>query len=482
MGSTSSARCIKMEIKKISEYEWEIPKTGKMNVPGRIYASEKLISLIKQDKSLEQVSNVAQLPGIINASIAMPDAHQGYGFSIGGVAAFGMEDGIITPGGVGFDINCGVRILATDITVEDMIKKKKEILHDIFREVPSGVGRGHKEKLSIEELENVLKKGVNWAIEKRFGVKEDADRCEENGCMQNANPADVSQKAKSRGLGQLGTMGAGNHFLEIQEVDEVFDDEVAKTFGVEKGKVVIMIHSGSRGLGHQVASDFIREMENKYGNENLPDRELINAPINSELGKKYLSAMNCAVNFAFCNRQLMMHYVREVLKKHFPSSKNHLVYDVCHNIAKIEEHSVNGEMKKVCVHRKGATRSFGPGRIEVPEVYRSVGQPVIMPGSMGTFSYLLVGTKKSEELAFGSTAHGAGRVMSRSQAMREIKGEDVRKELCDCGIDLEAGSLKGVAEEAPAVYKDIDEVIKVSDSVGLAKKVVRLKPLAVMKG
>ncbi len=471
-----------MEIKKISEYEWEIPKTDGMNVPGKIYASEKLIALIKQDKSLEQVSNVAKLPGIINASIAMPDAHQGYGFSIGGVAAFDMEKGIITPGGVGFDINCGVRILATDISVEDMIAKKKELLHDLFRTIPSGVGRGHKEKLSFEELEAVLKKGAKWAIEKGFGNEEDLNRCEEYGNIVEANPADVSQKAKSRGLGQLGTMGAGNHFLEIQSVEEIFDSNVAEVFGVEKGKVVIMIHCGSRGLGHQVASDFIREMENKYGHENLPDRELINAPINSELGKKYLSAMNCAVNFAFCNRQIIMHHVREVLKRYFPESKNHLVYDVCHNIAKIEEHSVDGEMKKVCVHRKGATRSFGPGRKEIPEVYREVGQPVIIPGSMGTFSYLLVGTKKAEELSFGSTAHGAGRVMSRSQAMREIKGEDVKKELCDCGIDLEAGSLKGIAEEAPAVYKDIDEVIKVSDGLGLAKKVAKFKPLAVMKG
>jgi len=471
-----------MEIKKINEYEWEIPKTEGMNVPGKVYASEKLMELIKQDKSLEQVSNVAKLPGIINASIAMPDAHQGYGFSIGGVAAFDIEEGIITPGGVGFDINCGVRVLATDISVEEMKQKKKELLHDIYREVPSGVGRGHKEKLSIEELESVLKNGAKWAIEKGFGVKEDLDRCEEYGCIENANPADVSQKAKSRGLGQLGTMGAGNHFLEIQEIQDVFDEEVANVFGLEKGKVVIMIHSGSRGLGHQVASDFIREMENKYGNENLPDRELINAPVKSEMGQKYLSAMNCAVNFAFCNRQLMMHYVREVLKKHFPESKNHLVYDVCHNIAKIEEHTVNGEMKKVCVHRKGATRAFGPGRIEIPEVYRSVGQPVIIPGSMGTFSYILVGTKKSEELAFGSTAHGAGRVMSRSQALREIRGDEVKKKLDEQGIDLEAGSMKGVAEEAPAVYKDVDEVIKVSDSVGLAKKVARLKPLGVMKG
>ncbi len=466
------------ELKKINEFEWEVPQKGDMNVPGKIFASEKLIDAIKQDKTMEQIHNVSTLPGILKASIAMPDAHQGYGFSIGGVAAFDMETGIVTPGGVGFDINCGVRILATNITKEEFLKKRKEVLQDIYREVPSGVGKGHKEKLSDEELKDVLTNGVQWAVKKGYATEDDLQRCEEYGCMKGANPDDVSQRAFKRGLPQLGTLGAGNHFLEIQEVSEIFNEEIAKAFGVKQGNVVIMIHCGSRGLGHQVASDYIQKMEKEYGFENLPDRELINAPINSELGKQYISAMNCAVNFAFVNRQLIMHDIRKVLKNYFPENKNHLVYDVCHNIAKFEEF----DGKKVCVHRKGATRAFGPGRIEIPEVYRQVGQPVIIPGSMGTSSFLLVGTKKAEELSWGSTAHGAGRVMSRSQAMRTIRGEDVKKALNDKDIEIEAGSWKGVAEEAPEVYKDIDEVIRVSDGAGLAKKVARLKPLAVIKG
>jgi tRNA-splicing ligase RtcB len=470
------------ELKKVSDFEWVIPKTGAMKVPGKIFANEKLLEGIGQDMTLKQIINVATLPGIIRESVAMPDAHQGYGFSIGGVAAFDMEKGIITPGGVGFDINCGVRILATDIPIEEMKKKVKEVLHDITRSVPSGVGRGHKEKLTVQVLDEVLKKGAKWAVEQGCGVKDDLERCEEYGCIENANPDYVSQRAKSRGLPQLGTLGSGNHFLEIQNVTDVFDEKIAKIFGIKKGRAVLMIHCGSRGLGHQVASDYIELMEKKYGHANLPDRELVNAPVNSELGKKYLSAMNCAVNFAFCNRQLITHYVREVLKSHFPNNKNSLVYDVCHNIAKIEEHIIEGVKKTVCVHRKGATRSFGPGRIEIPAVYREFGQPVIIPGSMGTASYLLVGTKRAEEIAFGSTAHGAGRVMSRTAALSDLRGEQVKKMLNDKGIDVEAGSMKGLAEEAPEVYKDIDEVIKVSEAVGLTRKVARLKPVAVMKG
>lgn len=470
------------EIKKISDYEWEIPKEGNMKVPGKIFASEKLLEGIKNDLTFKQIQNVATLPGIIRESIAMPDAHQGYGFSIGGVAAFDMEKGIVTPGGAGFDLNCGVRILATDITMNEFKENGKGFLHDITKSVPSGVGKGHKEKLTREVLDEVMKKGAKWAVENGYGVKEDLERCEENGCIENANPEDVSQRAKSRGLPQLGTLGSGNHFLEVQVVQDVFDEALAEKMGIKKGNVVIMIHCGSRGLGHQVASDYIDLMERKYGHEGLPDRELVNAPIQSELGKKYLSAMNCAVNFAFCNRQLIMHYVREVIKQYFPKSKNHMVYDVCHNIVKIEEHMINGEKKTVCVHRKGATRSFGPGRKEIPIIYRDIGQPVIIPGSMGTFSYLLVGTKKAEELSFGSTAHGAGRVESRSAALRELRGEDVKKQLNDKGIEVETGSMKGLAEEAPQVYKDIDEVIRVSEGIGLTKKVARLKPLAVMKG
>ncbi len=460
-----------IEIKKISNNIYEIPKTGKMNVPGRIFASEKLIEDIKKDDTIKQISNVAELPGILNASLAMPDAHSGYGFSIGGVAAFDIDKGVISPGGVGFDINCGVRALATDISVEEFSKIKKKILHDFYRTIPSGVGKGNKQdkKLTKQELDEVLKKGAEWAIEQGMGVKEDLEKCEEKGRIKNANPADVSERAKARGLPQLGTLGAGNHFLEVQKVDEIYDKDIAKTFGIKKDNVVIMIHCGSRGLGHQVASDYIQKMENKYGFKDLPDRELINAPIKSELGQQYLSAMNCAVNFAFCNRQMIMHYIREVLKRYFPKNKNHLIYDVCHNIAKIEEHNINGKKTKVCVHRKGATRSFE-------------GQPVIIPGSMGTASYLLVGTKKAEELSFGSTAHGAGRIMSRSQAIRTLKGEKIKSDLQKKDIEIEAGGWKSIVEEAPEAYKDIDEVINVVDEVGISKKVARLKPIAVMKG
>jgi tRNA-splicing ligase RtcB len=361
------------------------------------------------------------------------------------------------------------------------MKKRKEVLHDFKRTIPSGVGRGHKEKLSMNELKEILEKGVEWAVGKGFGRKEDLERCEENGRMK-GNSADVSERAKQRGLSQLGTLGAGNHFLEMQRVEEIYDEKIAKQFGLSKENVTIMIHCGSRGLGHQVASDYIKAMEDEYGIEGLPDRELINAPIKSELGKKYLSAMNCAVNFAFCNRQLIMHYIRQILERYFPGNKNHLVYDVCHNIAKIEEHTVDGKKMNLCVHRKGATRSFGPGRKEIPKIYRKIGQPVLIPGSMGTSSYVLVGTKKAEEVSFGSTAHGAGRIMSRHEAMRRFRGEKVKQELAGKDIEIEAGGWKSIVEEAPGVYKDIDEVVRVSHKAGIGNLVARVKPLAVMKG
>ncbi len=471
-----------VEIKKISEIEWEIPKTGGMKVPGKIFASEKLMEKIKQDRTLEQVKNVAMLPAIIKASFAMPDAHQGYGFPIGGVAAFDLEDGIISPGGVGYDINCGVRVLATDISVKNFEKKLKIILHDFFMTIPSGVGRGHKEKISEEVLNEILVKGAEWAIENNHGIKEDLERCEENGRIKNANPENVSQRAKARGKPQLGTLGAGNHFIEIQKVESIFNEEVAETFGLKKDTITIMIHCGSRGLGHQVASDYIKLMERHTNISKLPDRELVNAPINSEIGQKYFSAMNCAVNFAFCNRQIIMDSLRKILEKQFPQNKTHLIYDVCHNIAKIEEHIVDGKKKKVCVHRKGATRAFGPGREEIPIVYRKIGQPVIIPGSMGTASYILVGTKKAEEISFGSTAHGAGRVMSRSQAIHAFNSNEIKKQLKEKGIEIEASSKKGIVEEAPQVYKDIDEVVRVSHEAGIGNLVARLVPLAVIKG
>ena len=472
------------ELKKINEFTWEIPKKGSMKVPGIIYASENLLKAIKGDLTLTQAANVACLKGIQKNSYTMPDAHQGYGFPIGGVAAFDMDEGVISPGGVGYDINCGVRMLRTDMNVDDLLKKKDELLNELFKNVPAGVGKGGQTKLAKDILMEVLEKGPEWAVKEGYGTKEDLKRTEENGRMKDADTSKVSQKAISRGMPQLGTLGAGNHFLEMQKVDKIYDKEVAKAFGIEKeGQVTVMIHCGSRGLGHQVASDYIRSMENKFGIEGLPDRELINAPIQSEMGQDYYKAMCCAINFAFANRHLIMHWTRECFEKIYGSSEGmDMVYDVCHNIAKFENHEIDGKKKKVCIHRKGATRSFGPGRDEIPEVYRKVGQPVIIPGSMGTASYLLVGTKKAEEMSFGSTAHGAGRVMSRHAAMRMKRGEQVVKDLAAKGITVKGASLKGLAEEMPEAYKDIDEVIRVSDSLGLAKKVVRLVPVEVMKG
>ena len=471
-----------INLKKISEVEWEIPQEGKMLVPGKIFASEKLMQNIKQDKTLQQVQNVAKLPGIIKASIALSDAHQGYGYSIGGVAAFNLENGVISPGGVGYDINCGVRLLKTNLTTQDIQNKgKKEIIHSLFRTVPSGVGRGGKINITKKDLNEVLEKGVEWCLEKGYATKQDLEHCENNGKLPNTNPDDVSQRAKSRGIGQLGTLGAGNHFIEIQVVEKIFNKEVAEVFGLKENQVTIMIHSGSRGLGHQVASDYIKEMEDEY---NWPeyDRQLVNAPINSELGKKYLSAMSCAANFAFANRQLMTYLVRDDLKHYFPNLKAELVYDVAHNIAKFEEHIINNKPQKVLITRKGATRSFGPNHKELPKDYQKTGQPVLIPGSMGTASYVLVGTNKAEQVSFASTAHGAGRLESRTQARKTLNPEQVKQELESKGILLEAGSYKGIAEEAPGVYKDIDEVVRVSHEAGIGNLVARLKPIAVMKG
>lgn len=470
-----------MPTKQTSDVEIEIPKEGEMLVPAKIFASAKLFEKLKEDKTLEQIKNVACLPGIIGKALAMPDAHQGYGFPIGGVAAFDLDKGIISPGGVGYDINCSVRLLKTNLKLEDVEKKKKQIIKSLFNDVPSGVGEKGKIKLSAQELDEVLSKGIGWCLEKNYATKQDAEFTEDSGCLPNANPKDVSQRAKSRGLPQLGSLGAGNHFLELQIVDEIINKEIAKEFGLEKGMITIMVHCGSRGLGHQVASDYIQLMEKEYGYPKQ-DRELVNAPIKSDLGKKYLSAMACAANFGFANKQLITHWIRETMTKMFPKFKAEVVYDVCHNIAKIEEHKINGKNKEILIMRKGATRAFGPGRKELPKKYQTTGQPVIIPGSMGTASYVLVGTKESEELSFSSTAHGAGRVSSRTFANKNLNAETIEKELNAKGIELISGSKKGIVEEAPQVYKDIDEVVSVSDKAGLAKLVAKLKPLAVMKG
>lgn len=472
---------IKSRLKKISDYEYELPKIKGMLVPGKIFTSEKLLRDV-EEISLKQVENVAMLNGIQKYSIAMPDLHVGYGFGIGGVAAFDMQEGIISPGGVGYDINCSVRLLKTDLTINDFLKKRTEILNDVFINVPSGVGRAGKTRLTKETINDVLEQGARWAVKQGYGTADDWKKTEEEGCMRTAKASEVSQRAIQRGLPQLGSLGAGNHFLEIQQVEQIYDEKTAKAFGItNKGQVTIMIHCGSRGLGHQVASDYIKLMEDKYGFNNLPDRELVNAPILSDLGQKYYAAMSAAANFAFANKQMITHWVRETFNKILPC-KIDAVYDVCHNIAKIEKHEIDGEVKEVCVHRKGATRSFGPGRKEIPEIYREIGQPIIIPGSMGTASYLLVGTRKAEQVSFGSTAHGAGRVSSRSAALRKFRGEQIKADLAKQNIEVKSASWKSIAEEAPQVYKDIDEVVRVSHEVGIGNLVAKLKPLAVMKG
>lgn len=473
-----------MELKRINDYAWEIPKHGNMRVPTVIYTSTKLLESVKRDMTLQQARNVACLQGILRTAYVMPDAHQGYGFPIGGVAAFDLNDGIISPGGVGYDINCGVRLLKTEYFEKDIKEKRKQLLAEIFREVPAGVGKGGITRLSRNDLAEVCSKGAEWAVENRYGTRVDLLRTEENGRMKSADSSYLSQRAMERGIPQLGTLGAGNHFLEIQRVAEIYERHVAKAFGIHStGQILVMIHCGSRGLGHQVASDYIRHMENKFGTKGLPDRELINAPIRSELGQKYYKSMSAAVNYAFANRQMIAHWVRNVFAKILGSSEGmDQVYDVCHNVAKFEKHRVNGELQEVCIHRKGATRSFGPGRDEIPEVYRSVGQPVIIPGSMGTASYILVGTSEAEKLSFGSTAHGAGRMMSRHEARRRFRGEKIKRDLESKGIELKSTSWKGVAEEASGAYKDVDEVVRVSHKAGIGKLVARVAPVGVMKG
>lgn len=471
-----------MEINKINNYEWKLPKMGSMKVPGIVFASEKLLNSIKGDKTLVQLQNTACLKGILKNALAMPDAHEGYGFPIGGVAAFDIDEGIISPGGVGYDINCSVRMLRIHLELKEFLKKRTELIEELFKNVPSGLGSQGKIRVTKDLLHDVVEKGAKWAVSEGYGKKEDIERTEENGCMK-SDYSSISERAFDRGKSQLGSLGSGNHFLEMQKVDKIFDEKTAKVFGFEdEDDISLMIHCGSRGLGHQVASDYIKKMEDKYGFSDLPDRELINAPINSELGQKYYLAMSGSANFAFANKQMITHWVRESFNKIFGDTKIDVVYDVCHNIAKIETHMIDGKKRKVCVHRKGATRSFGPGREEIPEVYRKYGQPVIIPGSMGTASYLLRGTKKAEEVSFGSTAHGAGRVLSRTQAIKNYRGEKIKNDLIKKGIEIKSASWKTIAEEAPEAYKDIDEVVKVSHEVGIGELVLRVKPIGNIKG
>lgn len=471
-------------VKKISPYLWEIEKTGKMRVPVYIFASEQLIESIKNDATLQQAQNMAMLPGVVDKVIVCPDAHQGYGACIGGVSAYDIENGIVSPGQVGYDINCGVRLLVSNLRKEDILQKQKEIVDELFKLIPTGVGKGAVLKISRDDLKNILKEGARWAVKKNYGKKEDIDKTEDGGCIEGADPSCVSDRAIERGLVQLGSLGSGNHFIEVQYVEKIFDPHVAKKFGIlEVGQVAVMIHCGSRGLGHQVASDYIQLMEKEYGWKDLPDRELINAPIRSPLGKKYLCAMAAAANFAFCNRQMIMQWTRQAFENVFgPQVQLGMVYDITHNMAKIEDHIIDGKKVKLCVHRKGATRSFGPGRAELGDVYRDIGQPILIPGSMGTSSYVLAGTNKAENLTFASTAHGAGRTMSRHEALRRWRGEDIKRELEKEGILVKATSWKGISEEAPLAYKDVDEVVDVSDKAGIGTLVAQLKPMGVVKG
>lgn len=472
---------MKEKIKKISEYVYELPKSNSMKVSGKIIASEDLFSNV-EEQCLVQISNVAKLPGIVGHSFAMPDVHVGYGACVGGVAAFDAKKGIVSPGVIGYDINCGVRLLISNIEDKQFIPKRDKVLKEIYESVPSGVGKKSNFRLDNKEINNVLTKGVDWAIEKGYGTKQDKELCENEGVILDSDASKVSQKAKGRGMNQLGTLGAGNHFLEIQKVEEIYDKEAAAVMGIKKiGQIAVMIHSGSRGVGHQIASDYLKKMEEEYGIENLPDRELAYAPINSNLGKEYLSAMGCAANFGFANRQLIMNQVKDVFDKNFSDSKINLVYDLAHNIAKFEDHEIDGKKMKLLVHRKGATRSFGPGSKEIPSKYKKIGCPIFIPGSMGTSSYVLTGTSKAEKLTLGSTAHGAGRVLSRSEASKKITPKMLSKELSDAGVVLQAGA-KGAVDEAPEAYKDVNEVVRVSNDLGIGKMVAKLKPLGVVKG
>ena len=481
-----------MDIKKVSDNVYEISKETQqcMNVPVKIYASDALVQKMKQDATFKQATNAACLPGIYKHSIVLPDGHQGYGFPIGGVAATDYENGVISPGGVGYDINCGVRILRTNLDEKDVRPKVRQLIDQLFADVPTGVGKQGKIHLrSHSGVDEILRDGSKWAVEEGYGWEEDLDHQEANGRIDIADPSEVPGSAKERGLKQSGTLGSGNHFIEIQLVDEIYDEEAAKLMGItRKGQVMVMIHSGSRGLGHQVCSEYIRKMTQamrKYNIE-VPDRELCCAPTTSPEGQAYLGAMSAAANYAFANRQVMMHRTRQSFSKIMGQSPEDLdmglIYDVAHNMGKVEEHTIDGQKKKVVVHRKGATRAFPPGHPDIPSKYRNVGQPVLIPGTMGTASYILMGNEQSMDLSFGSTAHGAGRFMSRSRAKRQFFGKEIQDKLASEGIIVRATKGIVIAEEAPGAYKDVDEVVKVSDSLGIATKAIRLRPIGVIKG
>jgi tRNA-splicing ligase RtcB len=467
-----------------SENEWWIPPSGKMRVPGVIYATEALVRDM-DPKVQEQVANVATLPGIVKASYAMPDAHWGYGFPIGGVAAFDPEQGgVVSAGGVGFDVSCGVRCLLTGLKREEVELVKKELAEALFRKVPAGLGSTGRIRLSDTEMDAMLRGGARWAVERGYGTAEDLERIEEQGCMAGARPEEVSPQAKNRQRDEVGTLGSGNHYLEVQYVAEIFAPDVAEAFNLHVGDVVVSIHCGSRGLGHQIGTDFLKKMAvaaGQYGIE-LPDRELACAPINSPLGQSYLGAMRAAINCALANRQVITHLARQAFAEILPKAKLPLLYDVSHNTCKVEEHAVDGQRRRLFVHRKGATRAFGPGHPDLPAVFQKTGQPVLIGGSMGTASYILVGTSQGEALSFGSSCHGAGRSMSRHQALKQWRGRELVDQLAAEGIIIRSPSMRGVAEEAPAAYKNVAAVVDAADAAGLSRKVAKLKPLVCIKG
>jgi len=471
-------------LEKISETEWRAPPHGKMRVPGIIFADEVLIREM-DEKVLEQMTNVACLPGIVKASYVMPDGHWGYGFPIGGVAAFDPDEGgIISGGGVGFDISCGVRCLVSELTREDIERVKELLAHELSRAIPAGMGRGGRIFLTLPEMDEMLMGGAKWAVAQGYGEAADLEHIEEKGCMEGAHPYEVSDKAKKRQQDEMGTLGSGNHYLEVQEVTQIYHPKIAETFGIKKGQIVVMIHCGSRGLGHQIGTEYLREMALKAEEYKikLPDRELACAPINSSLGQQYLGAMRAGINCALANRQILTHLLREAWQTFFPHSALKLLYDVSHNTCKVEEYPVEGKLRKLYIHRKGATRAFGPGHPSLPPVFQKTGQPVLIGGSMGTASYILAGMEGADQRSFNSSCHGAGRALSRHQALRQWQGKQLVQELEDRGILIRSPSYRGVAEEAPLAYKDVNAVVNIAEKAGLSRKIARLAPVICVKG
>ncbi|MGC8567620.1 MAG: RtcB family protein [Candidatus Micrarchaeia archaeon] len=475
-------------MEKIRDFVWQLKKENEMNVPVRIYANDNIASTISRDKTLQQAANAAKLPGILDSMLVMPDGHEGYGFPVGGVAAFDADEGIISPGAVGFDINCGVRLIKTNLEYKEVKTRIKELAEQLFKNVPSGVGSRLNIGFSESDIERISIEGASYAIEKGFGFADDIKYIEENGGMKNADPEKVSSMAKKRGLRELGTLGAGNHFLEVQKVEKIFDEKLAKAYGLEVGQVVIMLHSGSRGYGHQICTDYLLNLNQYQRDEHikLPDQELAYAFVNSKIAEDYLGAMNCAVNFAFANRQIMTHLIRKSFKETFgedPDSMGmELLYDVAHNIAKLEEHNIENKRRKVYVHRKGATRAFGPGSPGIPQAFEEYGQPVIIPGSMGTSSYVLAGRKEAMDETFGSSCHGSGRTMSRHQAIKEIPASKTFETMKSKNIEIKVRDRRLVSEEAEWAYKNVDDVVASIAGAKISNIVAKMVPMAVIKG